>query len=172
VVHLGVAEDGGPFTEGQVGGDHDAGALVELAQQVEEQGAAGLAEGQVAELVQDHQIHVHQRGTDAPGAALGLLALQRVDQVDGGVEAHPLAVSRDAGHADGGAQMGLAGARAADEDGVVRHVGEGHLGQLLDQRTVHARGVEVEAGEVAVYGELGRAHLIVHRAHRAVLVGL
>ena len=30
--HLGVAEDGGPFAEAEVGGDDDAGALVELAQ--------------------------------------------------------------------------------------------------------------------------------------------
>ena len=45
--HLGVAEDGGPFTEAQVGGDDDAGALVEFAQQVEEQGTARCAEGSI-----------------------------------------------------------------------------------------------------------------------------
>ena len=33
--HLGVAEDGGPFAEGEIGGDVDLGALVELADQVE-----------------------------------------------------------------------------------------------------------------------------------------
>ena len=38
--HFGVAEDGGPFAEAEIGCDDDAGALVELAQQVEEQGAA------------------------------------------------------------------------------------------------------------------------------------
>jgi len=38
--HLGVAEDAGPFAEAQVGGDDDAGSLVELTQQVEEQCAA------------------------------------------------------------------------------------------------------------------------------------
>lgn len=36
--HLGIAEDPGPFAEAEVGGDHDAGALVELGQQVEQQG--------------------------------------------------------------------------------------------------------------------------------------
>jgi len=30
--HLGIAEDGGPFAEAEIGGDDDAGALVELAQ--------------------------------------------------------------------------------------------------------------------------------------------
>ena len=35
--HLGVAEDGRPFAEAEVGGDDDAGALVERAQQMEQQ---------------------------------------------------------------------------------------------------------------------------------------
>ena len=38
--HLCITEDCGPFAEAEVGGDDDAGALVELAQQVEEQRAA------------------------------------------------------------------------------------------------------------------------------------
>ncbi len=45
--HLGVAEDGGPFAEGQVGGDDDRGALVEPADEVEQQLASGLCEGQI-----------------------------------------------------------------------------------------------------------------------------
>lgn len=38
--HLGVAEHGGPFAEAEIGGNDDAGPLVELAQEMEEQGAA------------------------------------------------------------------------------------------------------------------------------------
>jgi Transposase, Mutator family len=34
--HLGVAEDGGPFTEGEVGGDDHRGSLVEPADEVEQ----------------------------------------------------------------------------------------------------------------------------------------
>ena len=45
--HLGVAEHGGPSAEGEVGGDDDRGALVEAADQVEQQLAAGLCEGQI-----------------------------------------------------------------------------------------------------------------------------
>ena len=45
--HLGITEDTGPFTEGQVGGDDDRGAFVELADQVEQELAAGLGEGQI-----------------------------------------------------------------------------------------------------------------------------
>lgn len=35
--HLGVAEYAGPFGKAEIGGDDDAGALIELAQQMEEQ---------------------------------------------------------------------------------------------------------------------------------------
>ncbi len=49
--HLGITEDGGPFTEAQVRGDDDAGALVELAQKVEEQSSPGSAERQISQLV-------------------------------------------------------------------------------------------------------------------------
>ena len=41
---LGIAEDIGPFREAQIGRDDEAGALVELADQVEQQCAARLAE--------------------------------------------------------------------------------------------------------------------------------
>src|SRR5262249_6989802 len=54
--HLGVAEDAGPFAEGEVGGDDDGGTLVELADEVEEEPSAGLAEGQVAEFADDNKV--------------------------------------------------------------------------------------------------------------------
>jgi hypothetical protein len=47
--HLGVGEDAGPFAEGEIGGDDDRGALVEPADEVEQELAAGLGEGQIAE---------------------------------------------------------------------------------------------------------------------------
>ena len=43
--HLGIPKHVGPFREAQVGRDDDAGALVELAEQVEQQGATGLTKG-------------------------------------------------------------------------------------------------------------------------------
>lgn len=50
--HLRVAEDSGPLSEGEVGGDDNRGLLVEPADQVKEQLAAGLGERQVAEFVE------------------------------------------------------------------------------------------------------------------------
>jgi len=44
-----------------------AGVLVQLGEQVKQQGAAGLAEGQVAQLVQDDQVHAHQCGRSPAG---------------------------------------------------------------------------------------------------------
>ena len=58
--HLGIAEYAGLFGEGQVRRDHHAGVLVALRQQREEQGTAGLAEGQITQRIEDHEIHAHQ----------------------------------------------------------------------------------------------------------------
>ena len=57
--------------------------------------------------------------------------------------------------------MRLARTRPADQDGVVRRLGERQIGQLVDQLAIHRRGLEVEAGQVAVHRELGRVHLLV-----------
>lgn len=46
--HFGVAENVSPLAEAQVGGDHHAGALVELDEQLEQQCPARRAERQVA----------------------------------------------------------------------------------------------------------------------------
>ncbi len=50
--HLGVAEDARPFAEGEIGGDDHRGALVETADQMEQELAAGLREGEIAEFVE------------------------------------------------------------------------------------------------------------------------
>ena len=87
--HLGVAEDGRPFAEGQVGGDDDRGALVEPADEVEQQLASGLGEGQVAELVEDDEVAPGQLiGEPALAAGAGF-GLEPVDQVDDVEEADP-----------------------------------------------------------------------------------
>ena len=84
--HLGVAEHGSPFAEAQVGRDDDAGSLVELAEQMEEQRSAGGAERQVAQFVEDDEIGVGEPGCDLAGFALKLLLFESVDEFDGGEE--------------------------------------------------------------------------------------
>ena len=71
--HLGVAEDAGPFAEGEVRGDHDGGLLVEAADEVEQQLPAGLGEGQVAEFVEHHEVETAEQVGRAPlSASAGL----------------------------------------------------------------------------------------------------
>ena len=114
MVILGVAEDGWPFAEGEVGGDDDRGALVEPAHEVEEQLPAGLGEGQVAEFVEDDEVAAYELICGAALASGAELGLEVVDQVDDVVAAAPGALA-DAGARDGDGEMGLAGAGAADQ---------------------------------------------------------
>jgi hypothetical protein len=105
--HLGVAEDLGPISEGEVGGDQQRGVLVELADQVEQQLAAGLAERQIAKLVDDDEIVAQQLLGQAAAAPGGLLLLELVDQIDEIEEPAPGA-GADNRRGDGDAQMGFA----------------------------------------------------------------
>ncbi len=69
--HLGVAEDRRPFSEGEVGRDDDRCALVKAADQVEQQLAARLGEGEIAEFVENDEVEPRQIISEAalaPGA--------------------------------------------------------------------------------------------------------
>jgi hypothetical protein len=66
---LGVAEDRRPFRKAQVRRDDEARALLELAHEVEEQRTTGLTEREVAELIEDHEIHVHHAISETAGLA-------------------------------------------------------------------------------------------------------
>ena len=154
--HLGIAKHARPLGESQVGRDHHAGVLVELRQQMEQQGPAGLAERQIAQLIENHQIHAHQRQGDPAGLAGRLLLLQRIDQIHRREEAHPLAVLGDPRHPERRRQMRLAGPGAADEHHVVGCLGKGQVGQLPDQLLIDLRLLEVEAGQIAMHRETWR----------------
>src|SRR3954451_12441965 len=85
--HLGIAEDARPFGEGEIGRDDDRGALVEPADQMKEELAAGLSKRQIAELVEHDEVHAGEViGEPSLPAGAGL-ALQPVHQVEDDVEA-------------------------------------------------------------------------------------
>ena len=71
--HLGIAKDVTSLGEGQIGRDAHAGALVELREQMEEQGAACLTERQIAQFIENHQIDIHQPIGHLPRFARSLL---------------------------------------------------------------------------------------------------
>jgi hypothetical protein len=91
----------------KIGRDDDAGALVELAQQMEEQGPAGGAKRQVAKLVEDDEIGVGEPRRDLAGFTLKLLLFESVDEFDGGEEPDALAVMLDGLDADRRGEMRL-----------------------------------------------------------------
>ena len=117
--HFGIAEDCGPFAEAEVSGDGHACFLIELAQQMEQQGAARSTEWQVSQFVEDHEIELGQVFGNLPGLALGLFLLEGVDQLDRGEEADLSAMMFDGLDAKGGGDMGFAGARPADQNDVI-----------------------------------------------------
>lgn len=143
--HLGIAENPSPFAEAQIGGDHHAGPLIELAEQVEQQGAPRGAERQVAKFVEDHDVQTAQPVGELSDLALRLLLLEGVDQLDGREEPHLLAMMLDRLNADRRGNMGLAGARTADEDQVVGVVSEVASVQLTDKSLVDLAGDKVES---------------------------
>ena len=63
--HLRVPEHVCPFAKAEVRRDDDAGSLVELAQEMEEQRAAGGAERQIAQFVEDDEVTGYFAGADA-----------------------------------------------------------------------------------------------------------
>ena len=110
--HLGVAEDGGPFAEGEVGGDDDRGALVQPADEVEQQLAAGARERQITQFVEDQQIEPGEMFGELAGPALVGLQFEQVHQVGGVVEPHASAAA-DAVAGDSDAEVGLSRSRVA-----------------------------------------------------------
>jgi len=77
--HLGVAEDGGPFAEVEVRGDDDRGALVEAADQVEQELAAGLGEGKVSQFVEDQEVETAE-DVRRPALAVGPGLCAEIDE--------------------------------------------------------------------------------------------
>ena len=59
--HLGIRKDARPFAAGQVGSNDNRGALVELADGVEQKQAPGLGKGQIAQFTQDQKVESRDR---------------------------------------------------------------------------------------------------------------
>src|SRR5271165_5141248 len=166
--HLGVAEDSGPFAEAEVCGDDDAGAFVKLAQEVEQQRAAGSAERQVAEFVEDDEIGIGEASGDLPGFSLVFFLFEGVDEFDGREEPDTFAMMFDRLDADGGGQMRLARSGSADQDGVVSVFQELAAIKLADKSLVDLARGEVKAGEIAIVRKAGGLELVGRRSHLPV----
>lgn len=67
--HLGIAEDGRPLAEREVRGDDDAGALIKLADEVEQQLPSRACERQISKLVEHDQAEPRQLRRQGPALA-------------------------------------------------------------------------------------------------------
>ncbi len=108
-----ITEDRRPFREAQVGCYDDAGLLVELADEVEQQGLTGLAERQIAQFIEYHQVCMHQSVSDTTLFAIKFFLLQLIDQFDGGQEAYSQVMMLYRLHGNGSSQVGFAGTWAS-----------------------------------------------------------
>ena len=162
--HLCVSEDGDPFAELQIGRDDDTGLLVKLADQMEEQRASGLGERDVAQFVNDDAVQGRELPDDLPGIALGLFLDQGIDQIDRVEETGLLAVVDQRG-SQSDSDMGFAGSGSADQNEVVRFLGELACTERFDLGLGDPGRAVIEGGEVLVVGELRDAHLILDGAH-------
>src|SRR5215216_3868023 len=121
--HLGVAKHARPFAEGEVGGDDDRGALVKSADQVEQELPAGLGKGEIAEFVEDDEVHAGQMIGQPALAAAAALDLEPVDEIDHVVE--PAAgAGADAASGYGYGKVGLAGYARMSRDDNMSSIGQ------------------------------------------------
>src|SRR6266436_567348 len=86
-----LAEDLRPLGKGQVGSNRDAGALIAVGEKLEEELGRLTREGQVAQLVDEHQIEAPVVRQQARQAQLFLRQLQLSGQGRSGAEEHAVA---------------------------------------------------------------------------------
>lgn len=160
--HFGIPKDTGPFPEGEVGGDDDRSAFVELADQMEQKLAAGLGEGQITQLIEDQEV---EPGDEIGGSALPFCAgfgVKLVHQIDDIEEAAP-APGPDAGAGDADCKMGFASACPTDQHEVALMIQEVSRGQVADQRLVDLGRLKIELFQLLGQRQFGDGHLVFDR---------
>ena len=120
---------------------------------------ARLGEGQIAEFIEDDEVHPGEVVGEPALAAVAGLGLEPIDQIDHVVEP-PADTGPDAASGDGNGQMGLAGAGAADQDGVALLGDEVTAGKVIDECLVDRRALELEVVEVLGEWQLGDGELV------------
>jgi hypothetical protein len=103
--------------KGEIGGDDDRGALVKPADEMEQELAAGLGEGQIAEFIEDDEVHAGQMIGEPTLPCVAGFDLEAIDEIDHVVEPAAGAGS-NAAASDGDREMAFARAGSAHEHGV------------------------------------------------------
>src|SRR6185437_8171236 len=105
---------------------------------MKEQLPPGLSEGQVAEFVENDEVHAREIFGQSPLPAGAGFALQPIDEIDDGIEAAS-GTTADAGPRNRYRQMRLAGAGSADQHGIALFGQKGAGRQIADQRLIDWR---------------------------------
>lgn len=105
---------------------------------MEEQLAAGLREGQIAEFVENDEVEAGEIVGHATLFTCPGLGFQPVDQIND-VEEAAAGAAPDEGTGDRDGEVGLAGPFAADQDNIALVGDEGARGQVFDQTFVDWR---------------------------------
>lgn len=162
--HLCITKDGDPFPKLQVRCDDDAGLLVELAGEMEQQRAAELWEWDISQLVDDHAVQRCQLPYNFPGITLGLLSDQSVDQINRIEEARFFALIDQCGSQSNG-NVGFACAGSAHQNEIVGVLGKLSGTKGIDPGLSDGGCAVIEGGKILVMRELCNPHLILDRAH-------
>ena len=126
---------------------------------MEQELAAGLGEGQIAELVEDDEVEPAEMVGDAPLASCAGFGFELTDEVND-IEEAAASAAADAGAGDADGEVGLAGSRAADEHEVALVVQEPPAREVAHQRLVDRRSVEDELLDVLGERQLGDGDLV------------
>jgi hypothetical protein len=125
---------------------------------VEQELAAGMGEGKIAELVEDDEVHAGEVIGDAAGAAGTVFGLELVDEVDD-IEEAAARTAADTGAGDCNGEMGFAGAGSADQHDVALVGEELAAGEIAHQGLVDRRVAEDEVVDVLGERQLGDGDL-------------
>ena len=117
--HLRIAEDAWPFAEGEIGRNDDRRALIEPADEMEQELAAGLGEGQITKFIENDEVETGQIIGEPSLASGACLSLEAIDQIDGGEEASARA-GANATAGDSDREMRFARSSSADVIGMFR----------------------------------------------------
>ena len=149
-----------PAADADVGGDDRRALLVARRDELEEQVGPALAYVEVPELVDDEQLRVRVVLEALLEDPAGLRVLEVLDE-PGAVHEPHLAPRPHGLDADGHGEVGLAHARAADEQHVLGALYEPERRELLDAGPRDARlEVPVEVGEPLHVGEARGAYAL------------
>ena len=161
--HLRIAKHRRPFTESKVCRDDDRGALVEPADQVEQELTSGLGQRQIDEFIEDDEVEARKVIGHPTLLAVACLYFQPVNQVNDIVEASTCAVTDERTRNCNG-EMALACSCAADKDDIALVGDKGAGGQLAHQGFIDGRICKIKVIDVFRQRQLGDSELVTNGA--------